>query len=432
MLYYSTKGNALKVSFKEALLNGLAPDGGLYIPESIPNYKQDFFQSDWSFPVLATAMIHPFVADDLPKNKLSEICHTAFDFPVPILQINDQDFVLELFHGPTLAFKDFAARFMARVMSYYIEYENRQINILVATSGDTGSAVANGFYNVEGINVIVLYPADRISKIQEKQMTTLGGNVKSLKIDGSFDDCQRLVKTAFNDVQLRRQIPISSANSINIARLLPQAVYYAWAWNKMKTNDPIVISVPSGNFGNLTGGILAKRMGLPIEKFIASTNANDVFPKYLLTDEIQEQPVRKTISNAMDVSIPSNLERIRYLYNNDIHQIRSEISGWSFSDEETKKIIRETYIKKHYLTDPHTAVGMLGLQMYRKQYNSKAQGVVISTAHPSKFQDVIEPIIGEKIELPVSLQISLNKKGDAIPMQNNYSAFKEFLMENYL
>ena len=428
MRFYSTKGNAISVGFKDALFHGLAPDGGLYMPETIPHLGIDFFKSDLSYPELAVGMIHPFTKDDLTHAQLTNICELAFDFPLRIKELNKTDSVLELFHGPTFAFKDFAARFMARTMSYFLENKDDELTILVATSGDTGSAVANGFFNIDGINVIILYPSNRVSAIQENQLTTLGGNITALEIDGSFDDCQRMVKAAFQDIDLQNRLSLSSANSINMARLLPQSVYYSWAWKLCAENKPIIFSVPSGNFGNLTGGLLANRMGVPVEKFIAATNANDTFPHFLSSGTIKNQDAVKTISNAMDVGVPSNLDRIQNLFHDDINQVKVDISSWSFTDKDTKESIRNIQDEFGYLIDPHTAVGVLGLIKYRNETNSKTKGVVLSTAHPGKFADVIEPIIGNKTALPESLQIAMKKEKNSIKMPKQFSDLKEYLL----
>jgi threonine synthase len=426
--FYSTKGNSISVGFKDALFHGLAPDGGLYMPETIPHLGIDFFKSDLSYPELAVGMIHPFTKDDLTHAQLTNICELAFDFPLRIKELNKTDSVLELFHGPTFAFKDFAARFMARTMSYFLENKDDELTILVATSGDTGSAVANGFFNIDGINVIILYPSNRVSAIQENQLTTLGGNITALEIDGSFDDCQRMVKAAFQDIDLQNRLSLSSANSINMARLLPQSVYYSWAWKLYGKSKPIIFSVPSGNFGNLTGGLLANRMGVPVEKFIAATNANDTFPHFLSSGTIKNQDAVKTISNAMDVGVPSNLDRIQNLFHDDINQVKVDISSWSFTDKDTKESIRNIQDEFGYLIDPHTAVGVLGLIKYRNETNSKTKGVVLSTAHPGKFADVIEPIIGNKTALPESLQIAMKKEINSIKMPKQFSDLKEYLL----
>ncbi len=428
MHFYSTKDPSSTVGFKDALFQGLAPDGGLYMPESIPVLSSDYFNSNLTYPELAIGMIHPFVEDNLSHAQLTDICVSAFDFPIPIIDLNESDSVLELFHGPTLAFKDFAARFMARTMSHFLENENQELTILVATSGDTGSAVANGFFGIDGINVNILYPSKRVSPIQEKQLTTLGGNITALEIDGTFDDCQRMVKDAFNDIDLRNRRPLSSANSINVARLLPQSVYFAWAWNQCGKNEAVVFSVPSGNFGNLTGGLLANRMGIPVEKFIASTNVNDVFPKYLNSGNVNNQEAVQTLSNAMDVGVPSNLERIQNLFHDNIDQIKVDISSWSFNDEETKIAIRYINDEYNYLVDPHTAVGILGLEKYRYKTHSTTKGIVLSTAHPGKFHDVLEPLVDEKITLTEQLQSAMIKEKVSHYMSNRYSDLKEFLL----
>jgi len=426
--FFSTKNNAVSVGFKDALFQGLAEDGGLYMPETIPHLGADFFQSNLSYSECAVGMIHPFTKDDLTLAQLSDICELAFDFSIPIKKLNETDSVLELFHGPTLAFKDFAARFMARTMSHFLENENKEITILVATSGDTGSAVANGFFNIEGIKVIILYPSNRVSAIQEKQLTTLGGNITALEINGTFDDCQRMVKSAFQDAELRSRFTLSSANSINVARLLPQSVYYAWAWKQCGENNPIIFSVPCGNFGNLTAGLFANRMGIPVEKFIAATNANDTFPYFLNSGTLQDQDAIQTISNAMDVGVPSNLDRIQTLFHDDINLIKKDISSWSFSDDETKDCIQNIHNNFDYLIDPHTAIGVLGLNEYREKTNSRTKGIVLSTAHPGKFADVIEPIIGENIPLTDSLQIAMEKEKISIKMSKKFSDLKDYLL----
>ena len=304
-----------------------------------------------------------------------------------------------------------------------------EITVLVATSGDTGSAVANGFFGVKDIRVVVLYPSKRVSPIQEKQLTTLGNNISALEVEGSFDDCQRMVKEAFLDENLREQRALSSANSINIARLLPQSVYYAWAWKQVSNADSVVFSVPSGNFGNINAGILAKRMGLPVKKFIAATNANDVFPKYLQSGKIKPQPSKHTLSNAMDVGKPSNLDRILKLYNQDLNALQEELTSWSFSDNETRSSIHNTKDSFNYIIDPHTAIGLLGLDTYHRENGTDYMGIVLGTAHPGKFADVIEPIISEKVSIPKRLQESMSKEKHAIMVPNQYSSLKEYLLE---
>tara|TARA_Y100001949_G_scaffold170064_1_gene170768 strand:- start:130 stop:1413 length:1284 start_codon:yes stop_codon:yes gene_type:complete len=424
--YFSTKKKCAAVSFKEALFKGLAPDGGLYLPESIPEFDLEFFKSGLSYPELACEMIDPYVSGDISTADLEQITKSAFTFDIPLIFLNDKLGVLELFHGPTLAFKDFAARFMARCMEHLLYDE---ITVLVATSGDTGSAVANGFFGVKGIRVVILYPSKRVSPIQEKQLTTLGNNISALEVEGSFDDCQRMVKEAFLDDNLREKRSLSSANSINIARLIPQSVYYAWAWKHVSYGDSVVFSVPSGNFGNINAGILAKRMGLPVKKFIVATNANDVFPKYLQSGKIKPQPLKHTLSNAMDVGEPSNLDRILKLYNHDISALHEDLTSWSFSDNETRSSIHNTKDSFNYIIDPHTAVGLLGLDTYRRENGTDYTGIVLATAHPGKFAEVIEPIISEKVSIPKRLQESMSKEKHATMLPNQYSYLKEYLLE---
>ena len=426
MQYFSTKKKCAAVSFKEALFKGLAPDGGLYLPESIPEFDLEFFKSGLSYPELACEMIDPYVSGDISTADLEQITKSAFTFDIPLIFLNDKLGVLELFHGPTLAFKDFAARFMARCMEHLLYDE---ITVLVATSGDTGSAVANGFFGVKGIRVVILYPSKRVSPIQEKQLTTLGNNISALEVEGSFDDCQRMVKEAFLDDNLREKRSLSSANSINIARLIPQSVYYAWAWKHVSYGASVVFSVRSGNFGNINAGILAKRMGLPVKKFIVATNANDVFPKYLQSGKIKPQLLKHTLSNAMDVGEPSNLDRILKLYNHDINALHEDLTSWSFSDNETRSSIINTKDSFNYIIDPHTAVGLLGLKTYRRENGTDGTGIVLATAHPGKFAEVIEPIISEKVSIPKRLQESMSKEKHAIMLPNQYSYLKEYLLE---
>ena len=359
---------------------------------------------------------------------MNKISLDAFNFEIPIIKLTDRIRILELFHGPTLAFKDFAARFMARCIEYLLD---KEITILVATSGDTGSAVANGFFGIEGIRVVILYPSNRVSKMQEKQLTTMGNNITALEIKGTFDDCQNMVKKAFLDKTLRQKILLSSANSINIARLLPQSVYYAWASKKVMKNHPLVFSVPCGNFGNITGGIFAKRMGFPISKYIAATNSNSIFTKFLNGGQIKSKKVVKTLSNAMDVSYPSNLERVKLLYDNNINNIKKDIISWSYSNKETEDCIKEINKTFNYLIDPHTAVGILGVNSYQKINKSKNIGIVLSTAHPAKFSDIIEPIIKEKIIIPNELKKILKKRKNTILLHNKYSDLKEYLLCNF-
>lgn len=426
MKYYSTNLNSEKVSFESALFKGLAPDGGLYMPEFIPKFGMDFFNSNWDYPQLATELIHPFVEGEIAHSSLEKICESAFNFPIPIVKINDQIQILELFHGPTFAFKDFAARFMARTMQYFMQNQNIEKTVLVATSGDTGSAVANGFYKVDGINVVILYPSERVSKIQEQQLTTLGENIKAIEVEGSFDDCQKMVKTAFSDNEIQDKKQLSSANSINISRLLPQSIYYTWAWICAGRPENLLFSVPSGNFGNITGGLIAKKMGLPITKFIASVNANDVFPNYLKSGKYDPKPSLQTLSNAMDVGNPSNFARIHNLYDEDKNKIEEDILSLSVDNKSTVEEIISIKNNFNYLPDPHTAVGIHGLKQILQEDQT---GIVLSTAHPGKFADIIEPIINDKIQLPESLENALTKEKKSTKIPNNYENFKSVLLD---
>ncbi len=435
MKYYSTNQKTKLVSFKEAVLKGLADDGGLFMPERIPVLEPVFFKNidsmsfqDISFEI-AKALLH----DDVPTTVLRDMIEDAMNFDAPLIQFDEHLFVLELFHGPTLAFKDFGARMMARLMSYFISNSDREINILVATSGDTGSAVAHGFHHVEGIRVFILYPSGKISAIQEKQLTTMGGNITAIEIYGSFDDCQRLVKQAFLDTELCERRLLTSANSINIARLIPQSFYYFYAFAQLKDKyASIQFSIPCGNFGNLTGGILAKRMGLSIFKFIAATNANDVFPRYLQNGHFKAQPMKATISNAMDVGNPSNLARIQDLYNNDVQKIKTEILSASFSDEETKMAIAEVYQKYGYILDPHGAIGYLGLKKISLKSGPNNNGIFLETAHPTKFLDTVQNIVPQHIEIPERLQKCLSQKKHSIRLSNQFEDLKCYLLSpNY-
>lgn len=428
MDYYSTRGNSKPVTFQESLFQGLAPDGGLYLPEEIPNNWKHNYQQHLTYPELAFETLKHFVKGEISGSDFQNIVEKAFSFEIKLVETQPGIFVLELFHGPTLAFKDFGARFMARTMEYFLQKRSQELTILVATSGDTGSAVASGFYGIEGIRVFILYPKGRVSPTQEKQLTTLGGNISALEVAGSFDDCQRLVKSAFLDQHLRKKIQLSSANSINIARLLPQSVYYHWAYREMGIQSPVVFSVPSGNFGNLTGGLLAKKMGLPVEKFVASTNANDVVPAYLKTGAFSPKPSVHTISNAMDVGNPSNLDRMISLYRNDINKMRSDIEAFWFSDEDTVNTMKHVFEETHYVLDPHTAVGYSGLKKYQTIVNKQTAGIILSTAHPAKFSECIEPAIGQPISIPEKLNECLDKKMYKMSLPNDENALSEILL----
>lgn len=413
-------------------MKGLADDGGLFMPAYIPVLDPSFCREikNHSFSEIGLEIASGFIEDEIPQNDLYEIINDAVNFPAPLVKLNESLNILELFHGPTLAFKDFGARFMARVMSYFIKDSRERINILVATSGDTGSAVAHGFYNAEGIKVFLLYPKNKVSEIQEKQLTTLDKNIIALEIDGTFDDCQRMVKAAFVDKELKSKMHLSSANSISIARLLPQIFYYFEAYKQLPNLDKeIFISVPSGNLGNLTGGLIAKKMGLPISKFIAAANVNNVFTQYIASGKFVPRPSIKTYSNAMDVGNPSNLARINELFNNDVSLIREVIFSSSYSDDETIKAMEEVKTKFHYIIDPHGAVGYLALKDLTKYFvHDSYYGIVVETAHPAKFREVVESATGVQINMPDILSECLRKEKCTVQLSNDFDLFKEYLL----
>lgn len=424
----STKNRAHQVSLKEAVIRGLAPDNGLYMPTKIQQLPKTFFESlpEKSFKEISFEVAKHLIGDSLPEYELQRIVDHTIQFDAPLVEIENNIFALELFHGPTLAFKDFGARFMSQLLGHFAKEEKKEIVILAATSGDTGSAVANGFLGVKGTRVIVLYPKGKVSLIQEKQFTTLGQNVTAIEVDGTFDDCQSLVKKAFQDETLRTEFFLTSANSINIARLIPQSFYYFYAVSRlMHLNKPIVFSVPSGNFGNLTGGLLAQKMGLPIDHFVVATNKNDVVPEYLRTKEFKPRPSVQTISNAMDVGNPSNFDRILALFDHNFDTLLQSISGQSISDEETRKIMLETRRGNGYILDPHGAVAYAGLKKYLATGNKL--GVFLETAHPAKFIEVVEETLSEKIALPDKLVAFQQRQKISIPLKNEFDLFKEML-----
>lgn len=431
MRFYSTNSNANFTSLKEAVLQGLASDNGLYMPESIPVFPPAYFQSihEQTFGQIAFTVASEFTSGDVPPEALQDIIDQTLAFDAPLVEIEDSISALELFHGPTMAFKDFGARFMSRLLRYFSSADKREVVILVATSGDTGSAVANGFLGVPGIRVVVLYPSRKVSDIQEKQFTTLGGNITAVEVLGTFDDCQRLVKQAFLDRALRDLFFLTSANSINIARLIPQSFYYFYAYAKRKNRRlPVVFAVPSGNFGNLTGGLLAMRMGLPVEKFVAATNVNDVVPEYLITGKMEPRPSKQTISNAMDVGNPSNFARLMDLYGGALEDIRNDIEGYAFTDEETSAAMRMVWQRFHYMLDPHGAIGYLGLKKYLSAHPGDCNGIFLETAHPAKFTDVVENAIGESVPLPETLRKFVSGQKQTIVLENEYAAFKSMLL----
>ncbi len=431
MKLHSVTDHTLTATFVEAVDRGIAEDGGLFIPDRLPMIDRNFLESSrsLSFQEIASRLAVLLLRDEIPEHDLGKIVQNSLTFPVPLHALDDRTSVLELFHGPTLAFKDFGARFMARTLAYLHRNRSRELTILVATSGDTGSAVASGFLNVEGMNVVLLYPSGRVSSIQEKQLTTVGGNVTALEVDGAFDDCQRLVKQAFADTELRSRKRLTSANSINIARLIPQAFYYFHAYARMpESSGPIVFSVPSGNLGNLTAGLLAAEMGLPVDRFIAATNANAVVPQFLETGLYTPRPAVKTISNAMDVGNPSNFARINALCGENVEHLRRVLYAASFTDEETRREMDDVFSTSDYILDPHGAVASLALRKYRNSSHAWASGVILETAHPAKFLDVYTGSILEAIEVPESLRISMQGTKRSIRIASRYNDFRSFLL----
>lgn len=430
MEYYSTNNKSVRANFREATIAGQAPDKGLYFPGEIPKLTRQFLDSlaQLSKEEIAFEVIRPYVGDTIPTNELKRIIEETVNFDFPLIPVTDAIYSLELFHGPTLAFKDVGAKFMSRCLGYFVQRENKKITVLVATSGDTGSAVANGFYNVEGINVVILYPSGMVSKTQEAQLTTLGNNITAIEVNGRFDDCQQMVKNAFADAGLQQQLFLTSANSINVARWLPQQFYYFFAWQqwKDKGNAPVV-AVPSGNFGNICAGLLAYCSGLPIKHFVAACNANDTVPQYLQTGNYKAKTSIATISNAMDVGNPSNFVRILELFQQNLSSVKKVLSSYSISDEETKATIAEIFKTKNYLLDPHGAVGFIALQRYLSEH-PESKGFFLETAHPVKFYDVIEPLIHQPIEIPKAVQSIINKKKQRIRMNADDRELKSLLM----
>ena len=431
MKYYSTNKQSPEVSLQEAVVKGLAPDKGLYMPEKIKVLPQSFYDAigDMTFQEIAYTVADAFFGDDIEADTLKQIVYDTLNFDTPVVHVNDNIYSLELFHGPTLAFKDVGGRFMARLLGYFIKKQGQKdVKVLVATSGDTGSAVANGFLGVEGIHVYVLYPKGKVSQIQECQFTTLGQNITAIEVDGTFDDCQALVKTAFLDDELNKKLNLTSANSINVARFLPQAFYYFHAYAQLakqgKANN-VVFSVPSGNFGNITAGLIAKRMGLPVKRFIAANNSNDIFYEYLQTGEYRPRPSVQTIANAMDVGNPSNFVRVLDLYDHSLEKIKSNISGEWYNDESIRQIVKDTYNNTGYLLDPH---GACGYQALKDQLNTDETGVFLETAHPAKFLETVESIIGEKVSIPEKLQEFMKGEKQSVSIDNSFEEFKRLLL----
>ena len=432
MKYYSTNHQASDASLEEAVVKGLASDKGLYMPDTIKPLPQEFYDQieNLSFQEIAYRVADAFFGEDVPAETLKQIVYDTLSFDVPAVKVKDNIYSLELFHGPTLAFKDVGARFMARLLAYFNKQEGeRQVNVLVATSGDTGSAVANGFLDVPGVKVFVLYPQGKVSEIQEKQFTTLGRNITALEVSGTFDDCQALVKNAFMDKELNEKLYLTSANSINVARFLPQSFYYFYAYAQLcglvGKPEEVVFSVPSGNFGNITAGLMAKRMGLPVKRFIAANNRNDVFLQYLRTGVYTPRPSVATIANAMDVGDPSNFARILDLYGGSHDAICAEVSGVSYTDEQIRRTMSETFRNERYLLDPH---GACGYQALVDGLQPGETGICLETAHPAKFLETVESAVGEMISVPEKLQVFMQGEKQSILMPVGFNAFKHFLL----
>jgi threonine synthase len=435
MQFYSLNKQSPRVSFKDATINGQAPDKGLYFPETIPQVRKELIEhvENFSNEEIAFEVIRPYVSNTIAEDDLFNIAKETINFPVPLVSITENIFSLELFHGPTLAFKDVGARFMSRCLGHFVKASNKKVTVLVATSGDTGGAVANGFYNIDGVEVVILYPSGKVSSVQEKQLTTPGNNVHALEVHGTFDDCQQMVKQAFGDDELNKKIFLTSANSINVARWLPQQFYYFFAYKQWVSNPPLgdrgnppVISVPSGNFGNICAGLLANASGLPVKHFIAACNANDAVTRYLQTGNYQPGKAIATISNAMDVGDPGNFVRILELFKQQFSSLAAKVSSCSISDDETRATIKKVFADKNYLTDPHGAVAYLALENYLQRHPGE-KGIFLETAHPVKFYKVINSVIDDKIEIPASVQTILRKEKVSTQIEAKFGALKEIL-----
>jgi threonine synthase len=434
MPFISTSGKAPAVPLRDAIFRGLAPDGGLYMPTTYPMLEKEelgrFPEMEWS--QMAATLSRHLLGSDLDASTGALLSEKALNFPIPLVPLSDRIHVLELFRGPTLAFKDVGARFMAHLMGHFMQPGAGTLNVLTATSGDTGGAVAHAFLGMEGVRVIVLFPDGKVTSRQERQFSTLGGNVRAVAVRGDFDDCQRMVKDAFQNEKLRGVVPLTSANSINIGRLLPQTFYYFWAWAQLQKEEApvqdILFSVPSGNFGNLAAGLLAKKLGLPGVRFLAATNANDGVPLFLETGTFEARPSIRTLSTAMDVGDPSNLARILHLYDHDLPALRDDLRGTSVSDQETRACIRRVYDETGYVLDPHTAVGFQGLERKLSRRSSET-GIVLATAHPAKFAEVVEPILGETLPLPPELSACMERTREVTPMDPYAGSLERYLLE---
>lgn len=430
MKYYSLNKKSPAVDFAIATVLGQAPDKGLYFPETIPQVSKELVDNigNYSNEAIAWEVIAPYIGDAIPKDVLERIVSETVNFEIPLVKIADDIFSLELFHGPTLAFKDIGARFMSRCLGYFARDNKDKITVLVATSGDTGGAVANGFYEVEGVEVVILYPSGKVSSVQEKQLTTLGKNIHALEVDGSFDECQQMVKAAFADVELNQKMKLTSANSINVARWLPQQFYYFYLWKQWKEkNNPPVVTVPSGNFGNICAGLLAQQSGLPIKYFIAACNVNDTVPDFLRTGNYQPKQAVPTISNAMDVGDPSNFIRIMEMFHQQKNDLENVLTGYTITDAETKATLVSVFTKYNYLLDPHGAVAYNAIQQYQSRHTG-VPGVILETAHPVKFYDVIEPLIGQTVPVPELVAEQIKKEKLSTKIKAGKNELKEFLL----
>lgn len=431
MKYYSTNHQSESVTLSEAVIKGLAPDKGLYMPKRIATLPAEFFAEleNLSLREIGCRVAEGFFGEDIPKADLEAITNDTLSFDAPLVKVDENKYSLELFHGPTAAFKDFGARFMARMLSYFIGRSGNKehVTVLVATSGDTGSAVANGFLGIDGIDVVVLYPKGKVTEIQEKQFTTLGQNITALEVDGTFDDCQRLVKSAFMDVELNKKFKLTSANSINVARFLPQAFYYFYGYGQLRRagfDGDIVMCVPSGNFGNITAGLFAKRMGLPVKRFIAANNRNDIFLQYIRTGVYTPRPSVATLANAMDVGDPSNFARILDLFGNDVDKIRAEMSAYAYDDAQIAECISKVYTATGYLLEPHGACGYMALADGLREGEA---GILLETAHPAKFLDKVEPVIGKPVSIPATLQKFMQGEKQTVEISSEFEDFKAWL-----
>lgn len=434
MKLYSTNNKTLRVSFQEAVFNSLPQDKGLYMPELIPQLDPFFIQNiqQYSLQEIALTVASVLIGDDIPKADLKKIVDDAINFDAPVKFLNAETAVLELFHGPSYAFKDFGARFMSRVMGYFSQKGDQLLDVLVATSGDTGGAVALGFLGVEGTRVTILYPKGKVSKVQEEQLTTNGQNIRALEVNGTFDDCQALVKEAFNDTELNRELRLTSANSINISRLIPQTFYYFWAYAQLKAQgiSEVVFTVPSGNFGNIGAGLLAYKMGLPVTHFVAGTNVNDTVPRFLRSGSYEPKPSVQTLANAMDVGNPSNWVRIQDMFDGDLEHLRGVISSYTYDDGATEQAMKELYEKYNYVACPHTAIAYLASEAYRRDTPGTYASVFLSTAHPCKFPDAMDEAIFAKVTLPKGAVDLSNKSKLATDLKVSYEDFKAYLLAN--